>query len=150
MRAAAVLVGLLLLTGCGSAGDGSLTGAGATLLPSVVAGSPSVPAGPLVVFTRTGGLAGLAATLTVQPDGAAQVTGRRQASWTLTPGQLDGLRRALAGADLRPVAPSGPPVLDGFSYRITYAGTSVLLASDPVPAGAAAAVSQLSMLAEGP
>lgn len=168
VRAAVALVVLLVLTGCGSAGDGSLTGAGATPLPTGPASSPgpsptsspgppptsssgpSVAAAPLVVFSRTGGLAGRAVTLTVQPDGAAQVFGRREVSWTLTPGQLDGLRRALEDADLRPVPPTGAPVLDGFSYRITYAGRSVLLRGNPVPGGAATVLARLSALAEGP
>ncbi len=150
MRAAVALVVLLVLAGCGSAGDGSLTGAGATPLPTGASPTVSSPAAPLVVFSRTGGLAGRAVTLTVQPDGTAQVIGRREATWTLTPGQLDGLRRALADADLRPVPPSGVPVLDGFSYRITYAGRSVLLEGDPVPDGAATAVARLSALADGP
>lgn len=120
--------------------------------PPGSAPSGSVPpvAGPLVVFSRTGGIAGRQATLTVQPDGRAALVGARQADWTLSPGQLDGLQRALAGADLRPVAPTGEPVLDGYSYRVTYAGRTVLLSGDPVPPGAASLVEKLSTLAEGP
>lgn len=152
MRVVGALVAVLVLAGCGGAGDGSLTGAGASTLPSPAASSPgpSAPTGPLVVFSRTGGIAGQQVTLTVQQDGSAQVAGRRQATWTLSAGQLDGLRRALADADLRPVAPSGEPVLDGYRYRVTYAGRTVLLSGDPVPAGAATAVEQLSTLALGP
>jgi hypothetical protein len=121
-----------------------------TALPSTSASPSPTSSGPLVVFSRTGGLAGQRVTLTVQPDGTATVAGRREATWSLTEGQLDGLRRALADADLRPVAPSGEPVLDGFSYRITYAGRTVLLRGDPVPGSAATAVEKLSALAEGP
>lgn len=176
MSAAAALV---VLTGCGAAGDGgagdgSLTTAGATPLPTEASPAPSSPAplpssplptpasspptptsvpaaaGPLVVFSRSGGIAGRQVTLTVQPDGHATLVGARQADWTLSPGQLDGLRRALEDADLRAVAPTGEPVLDGYSYRVTYGGRTVLLSGNALSDGAATVVDKLSTLAEGP
>ncbi|MFF0450526.1 hypothetical protein ACFYT4_29770 [Streptomyces sp. NPDC004609] len=150
---AAVLLAALT-TGCTDTSDGSAPGrtpASATASRGPVGSAPaprpeppSVPptatasapspapgrAGVLVVVTVTGGIAGVNDRLTVREDGTyttASPPGPDR-SGRMTPAGLRALRRALdkAGFPRLPATATGPPVADGFHYRITHGGHTVV------------------------
>ena len=97
--------------------------------------SPDPPqgGGPLVVYTKTGGVAGVRDHLEIAPDGAATLSVGYQPGevqrFELAAADLDRLRGLLAEADFAGVDP-GPGIgcADCFQYEITYAGTTTAFA----------------------
>lgn len=81
-------------------------------------------------YGRSGGLAGLSDTLTLEPDGHATLSTRRfgRRSVTLRRAELEEVERALAPVDLAKLDDEySPPVsvADGFSESVTYGGETV-------------------------
>ena len=81
--------------------------------------------GPLVVYERTGGVAGVLERLRIDRDGHAELlTGPpegERASFTLGDAELEQLEAQLEAADLS--VPPGPPgCADCFEYSIVYGG----------------------------
>jgi hypothetical protein len=111
----------LSVAGCGSDGGDDTTQA-----------APQ-GGGPLVVYTKTGGVAGVREHLEVAADGMATLTvgyqGGQVRRFELDPAELDRLRGLLAAADFAGVDP-GPGIgcADCFQYEITYAGTKTAFA----------------------
>ena len=83
--------------------------------------------GPLVVYERGGGVAGVFEELRIERDGKATVTigrGDERDSFRLPAEQLERLGAELAEADLSD--PGGPPgCADCFEYSLTYEGKTV-------------------------
>jgi hypothetical protein len=109
------VVALFAVAGCGSSDEGDSTPA------------PSDSGGPLVVYTKTGGVAGVREHLQVSDDGSATLAVGYQPvekrSFELEPDELDRLRGLLEAADFDGVDP-GPGIgcADCFQYEIEYAG----------------------------
>ena len=108
---------VLLVAGCGDPSRPGLTGAPVGSAPAVT---------KLLTFSSTGGIAGLARTLTVQSDGsAALIVGARDAKvryFTVKPARFDELKAALAELNLAAdqTYKSPGPVADGFNYTLVY------------------------------
>jgi hypothetical protein len=91
------------------------------------------PSDNLVVYERTGGVAGIQERVLVRPDGAVRVeTGppsdRQVRRFDLKPGELDDLRGAVAQADfpgLDSQYGTDPPPNDAFERSITADGRTV-------------------------
>ena len=131
-RLAPILLTAALLAGCSGGHDGT------TITEPRVPG----PTDTLVVFERTGGIAGIHQRLDVRPDGAARiesgVTKVEARRFRLTPEELDGLRAARDRVDFSGLEKQyGPeqPVADGFASTITTDGreVTVLTEGDPPP-----------------
>jgi hypothetical protein len=91
-------------------------------------GSPSAAQAVRVVLTRSGGIAGLNGTVTVEPDGRWTVVERGGAARTgrLSGSDLDRLRRLAADPRLAAEAtrtPGPTECRDAFSYQLTVGGT---------------------------
>jgi hypothetical protein len=90
-------------------------------------------AGPLVVYEKTGGVAGVRERLEVRGDGAALLSVGYQPPvirrFELDESDLDRLRELLAEADFAGVDP-GPGIgcADCFQYEIEYEGTTTAFA----------------------
>ena len=115
-----LLLPTLLIAGCGSSSQ------------ETTAGSTSTPAGSqaLVIYSKTGGIAGIHERLSVEPSGVATVSQGLPAEaktkiFKLTAAELASLRRTLDAADLASL-PSTPSqgCADCFLYAITYNGTT--------------------------
>jgi hypothetical protein len=107
MRAAILLL-LVLLTGCGGAAE----------VPTLQGE---------VRFSRGGGIAGLQQELVIAPDGRARVTsrGRTVERFQVPKAERDAIARDLEKArfsSLPKDASPGPPVPDDFGYTINYDG----------------------------
>jgi hypothetical protein len=123
-----------LLAGC-SEGEG-----GTTITEPTLPG----PTDSLVVYERTGGIAGIREYLAVRPDGVARVEtgypgpGSKVMRVELTPSELDGLRKARDAVDFASLdAEYGPDqqIADGFATSIRADGreVTVLTEGDPPP-----------------
>jgi hypothetical protein len=131
-RIAIALAAASLLAGCGDGygGDDSTTG------------EPRVP-GPtdtLVVYERTGGIAGVRERLAVRPDGAARLeTGGATLEvvrFRLNGSELEGLRAAREGVDFAKLEGQyGPkqPIADGFATSLTADGRQVTVLTEGKP-----------------
>jgi hypothetical protein len=113
MRAAAVLLTLVLLAGCG--GDDEQAGGAA----------PARLAEP-ITFEVVGGDAFRDDELTVRPDGTASVRTRAgEATAELTSEELSALERESARLASAEDALTKPPVPDALWYRLSYGGRQV-------------------------
>jgi hypothetical protein len=123
MRPLAVLVVLLAVPLAGCAGTAAQDPASPT--PTTT----PAPAPQTVTVQRTGGIAGIRDTVTVQPDGSWRRTARGAPSTgTLTAGQNDALVRMEADPALAREAgrPSGQlECADGFHLSVTVGDTTV-------------------------
>ncbi len=132
-RIALTLATAVLLSGCGSGGDDTST----TAPPE-----PRVP-GPtdtVVVYERSGGIAGIRERLAVRPDGAARLeTGGAKLEvkrFDLDPAELDGLRAAVDGvefAQLEPRYGEEPPPPDTFATTVAAEGRTVTVLHEGDP-----------------
>jgi hypothetical protein len=110
---------VLVVAGCGG-GDESVP-------------DPPQGGGPLVVYTKSGGVAGVNEHLEIDDDGAATLTVGYQPDqvqrFELGADQLEQLRGLLEEADFAGVDP-GPGIgcADCFQYEIAYAGTTTAFA----------------------
>ncbi|MDX6717916.1 MAG: hypothetical protein QOJ63_170 [Solirubrobacteraceae bacterium] len=101
-----------------------------TLVASVAASAPA-RAGTLVRYDKSGGIAGVQATLSVSDAGGVRVTRNRTARvrrFALSGAELRGLRRALREArfsTLSALYAGEHPVADGFVQQVRYAGRVV-------------------------
>jgi len=89
------------------------------------AGQAEAQPGPLVVYTRTGGLIGVQDSMRVSPTGTVSST---NGNFRLSAKRLATLRERLRAArfpSLKRVY--GTPVADGFVYGVTYRGRKVLV-----------------------
>ncbi|MEV0404512.1 hypothetical protein [Actinoallomurus sp. NPDC050550] len=89
-------------------------GAYAATEPAAPAGEPT-----LVTYTRTGGFAGFADTVTVDAAGVAR-TSSRPTEITLSATELDGLRANLDRIQTWWSSPAGCDVADHIAYSIAY------------------------------
>jgi hypothetical protein len=112
----------IALLGCGDSGDEE-TGTGETRVPG--------PTDTLVVYSRSGGVAGVRERLAVRPDGAARVeSGGRARRVDLGPAELDGLRVARDRVDFAKLDTrygKEPPPPDTFAETVTADGRTVSL-----------------------
>jgi hypothetical protein len=130
----------LAVPGCGG-GDGTST--------------VSDPAGPLVVYQRSGGIAGVDEKLEVERDGSASVgTGGVEpahASFRLADAELQELSAELDAADFDAVTPSGPSsCADCFVESVTTRGrtTTIVAEIEPPPDSVATALAHLRELVQ--
>ncbi len=89
---------------------------------------PSPAGDTLVVYRRTGGIAGLRDEIVIRADGRVTRTSRAErCDFRLNPRQLADLRADLDRADFATLRgrPSPGNVSDGFSYLVVYRGTTV-------------------------
>ncbi|NYF55629.1 hypothetical protein [Micromonospora purpureochromogenes] len=159
-----------LLTGCSATDSGSPaptsstpSGGATTATDGTTAPGTATPGGtatgtpaataPRVTVTRTGGIAGGAETVTVEPDGRWTATGRTGTARTgqLSPADLDRLR-ALAGSAPSGGGPARPDVrcADTYTYRLTIGANTVEWTdcpSGPQPPAAASALADLLLRA---
>ncbi len=116
-------------------------------------GKPTGDLGGAIVYTRSGGIAGMPLKLTIEPDGYATVEARIEgdrASFELDADQLDRLHADLEAADLDSVGiPPGPAeCADCFIYGLTYAGTTISYDEvDTVPDAVRSVVGELDRIA---
>jgi hypothetical protein len=110
--------------------------------------------GPLVVYTKSGGVAGLYERLVVARDGSAAVeVGYRQPlreSFELEAAELDRLSELLAAADFGGANP-GPGIgcADCFQYEIEYGGkTSAFAEIGDIPQSVGEVVGELGRIVE--
>src|SRR5204862_2840061 len=96
---------------------------------------PPVLKGP-ATYSITGGLAGLTERLSIQPDGTADFDSTlKHVSYTVAQAQLMRLAAALDQADFPSLSSVyGFATPDGFEYRVTYVGRSVLIFDSSEPA----------------
>jgi hypothetical protein len=179
--AAGLLLLPLALAACASSSDGS-TGAGAPgspsastsaagsspgspPVPSSSAGAPGSPATPgnssetgtglgkRIVLEKSGGIAGVQETLTVEPDGSWTRTGRKggDQSGKLTADQVSALRVLLnnAGSLTGPANQKTTDVkcADAFTYKLTVGTESANFADCPNNSAPSAAGQIIAMLA---
>jgi hypothetical protein len=110
--------------------------------------------GPLVTYSRGGGIAGVDERLRIEPDGSAVVSvgiDGRQSSFALTDHELAQLRGELEAADLGSVDAQGPPTgcADCFVYELTYGGRTISYdEASPVPEPVATVVADLGTLVD--
>ncbi|MET8833761.1 protealysin inhibitor emfourin [Micromonospora sp. NPDC004540] len=147
--AATLLAALLTpLAGCAQTGGGPASDG-----PAPATATPAVP----VVLTKSGGIAGLQDTVTVQPDGRWTRVDRAGASRTgqLSDADLDRLRQLAADSRLAAEATATVPATmcaDAFSYRLTVGPTTTGYVDCPpqaTPPPATAAVVDLLTRATG-
>jgi hypothetical protein len=115
---------------------------------------PPEGGGPLVVYTKTGGVAGVREHLEIAADGTATLAvGYQQPEvrrFELDAAELDRLRELLADADFPGVDP-GPGIgcADCFQYEVTYAGTTTAFAEIAgIPDSVGRAVTELGEIVE--
>jgi hypothetical protein len=104
--------------------------------------------GALVVFQRTGGIAGVDDTLIVRPDGQYTITRRDgvRKQGALTAAEQAALRAVLAGFDALPTDNPGGGVADGYAYRIQH-GSRVVAANDgDLPPAVSRVIGELNQL----
>ncbi|MEU6078072.1 hypothetical protein [Micromonospora sp. NPDC047074] len=166
--AATLLAGCLtLLAGCAAAGPDDRATPPGPRHPSVTptaappppeATSASRSPGPAtttrVVLTRSGGIAGVGNTVTVEHDGRWTVVGRAgaQRAGRLSDADLDRLRRLVADPGLTVEAgrPSAPTACrDAFSYRLSVGAVETGYVDCPADGAAPAATRALVELLLG-
>ncbi len=103
----------------------------------------------LVVFTRTGGLAGGSLRLIVTRNGVARLTqgGGVERTRQLSTHDLDSLRQALQQATFTALQPryrNSRQAYDAFTYTITYSDRTVEAEDGSMPAALANVVMQLN------
>jgi hypothetical protein len=144
MKTLALIVALasaVAASGCGDDGGGEAT----TSEPT---------AGPLVSYTKTGGIAGINEHLLVAEDGSAtlEVGFRNPAreSFELEPDELERLRELLAAADFAGVGSRrGLTCADCFQYEIEYASETAAFAEiGDIPESVGEAVAELGRIVE--
>jgi hypothetical protein len=101
------------------------------------------PANTIVVYERTGGIAGIRERLAVRPDGAARLEtgypsgpGYKVKRFELSPVELDDLRSArdaVEFAELDDEYAPDQPVADGFATAITAEGREVTVLTEGDP-----------------
>ena len=120
------LVALLLTLGTCFVG-----GCGGGDEPATSTASTPTGDGPLVTYEKNGGFAPVRETLTVAEDGAATlVTGPlgskpKEADFSLTADELDGLTRAVDAADLDGFVKGTGVCADCFVYSLTTPGGEI-------------------------
>jgi hypothetical protein len=116
----------MALIGCGGSGD---DGTGETRVPG--------PTDTLVVYARSGGIAGVRERLAVRPDGAARVErGGRARRVQLTAAELQRVRDAANAVDpdrLESRYGPEPPPADGFVMAVTAGGRTSQVVSGGTP-----------------
>jgi len=137
----------------GSAGTSTSTGAGATSAgpqtdPSAKSntGGNATATDTLVMFTRTGGLAGNNDSLTVKPDGSYTIqTKQGTKTGKLTDEELGALKTALATTDFdkMPTVNDNGAVADAYTYTITYGGKQITAKDGSIPPALAPVISAL-------
>ena len=111
----------------------------ATLLAGCGSSPPPTALQSAIEWSRTGGIAGIAEELRVQPDGAARASTRTaETTFSLTEGELKRLNAAVSAAD--PEHQESPTAktqgADGMDFRIAYNGHEVVWGSfteNPAP-----------------
>jgi hypothetical protein len=133
--------------------------AAALALPGCGADDESAPdrpagGGPLVVYTKSGGVAGVYEHLVVARDGSAALeVGYRQPvreSFELEAAEFDRLSGLLAAADFGGVDP-GPGIgcADCFQYEIEYGGKTIAFAEiGDIPQSVGEVVGELGRIVE--
>jgi hypothetical protein len=141
MKTIAFTVALAVaITGCGGDDDTD---------PDPPGGS-----GPLVTYTKSGGIAGVYEHLEVAEDGAATLeVGFRdpaRGSFELETEELEHLRELLAAADFAGVGPDrGLSCADCFQYEVEYAGETAAFAEiGDIPESVGAVVAELGRIVE--
>ena len=125
-----------------------------TLIAILVAlGHPASQPGPLVVYDKEGGVAGIREQLTVARDGRATLRdgygddapARR---FRLTAAQLDHLRGVLEAAHLQRVRSSSGPggCADCFGYEIRFGGVRVIAYENAIAPALAQPIALLDRL----
>ncbi|GAB3874801.1 hypothetical protein GCM10027610_144150 [Dactylosporangium cerinum] len=150
----------LALTGCA---DGTTdTAADASGTPSSSATAPTAPSSPvastsaapnvgdtLLVFTRTGGLAGTNDRLVVRPDGGWTLTTKSGSKeGKLTAAELAALKSTLdqVGFSKLPKVNDNSNVADGYTYSVSYGGDQVVAKDGAVPAALQPVINTLNSL----
>ncbi len=153
----------LALAGCADGADDTTAGASGTPSSSATA-APATSAAPsastsggagqnvgdtLLVFTRTGGLAGTNDKLVVRPDGAWTLTtksGTKEGKLTAT--ELAALKGTLeqVGFSKLPKVSNNGNVADGYKYTINYGGDEVAAEDGAVPAALQPVITTLNGL----
>lgn len=125
--------------------------AAALLLPLGGAVRAQVPPKPLVTYVRSGGFIGRQDSLRVLASGAAVST---RGAFRLSATRLSTLRstlRAARFATLLPRYDADAPVADGYTYRVTYAGRTVVVEQEAeIPARLARLLDLLADLLAAP
>jgi hypothetical protein len=151
-RTPIAVTALLALALAGCADDPADTTAGASGTPSssVTAPIPTIPSpststsggagqnagDTLLVFTRTGGLAGTNDRLVVRPDGAWTLTSKSGTKeGKLTAAELAALKSTLdqVGFSKLPKVNTNGNVADGYKYSVSYGGDEVVAEDGAVP-----------------
>jgi hypothetical protein len=123
MRMGLLILGLVVLAGCGDeqpSGGGGAGGSG---------GAPSAKLPAALTFQIAGGLRLRMDRITIQPDGSAQVkTLRGEAPVKLAGAELEKVADQLAASELETVpenSRSPRPIPDAWGYRFVYKGRQV-------------------------
>lgn len=130
-----VLVGLafLFITACASGDD---------------AEAPAAAASPLVIYERTGGIAGRDDQLVISRDGRARLTtssGKSQCRVRARAKRR--LRRNLRRINFQAEQPSPKqPIPDAFTYRLTFRGAAIEFSDGTVRKRQARALSELNRI----
>jgi hypothetical protein len=116
---------------------------------STSAGSGQSVGDTLLIFTRTGGLAGTNDRLVVRPDGAWTLTtksGTKEGK--LTPTELTALKSTLdqVGFSKLPKVNGNGNVADGYKYTVSYGGDEVSAEDGAVPAALQPVINTLNSL----
>ncbi|MEV4512211.1 hypothetical protein AB0K00_24970 [Dactylosporangium sp. NPDC049525] len=153
----------LALAGCADGTTDSTAGASGAPSSSATAQAPASPGASastsggasqnvgdtLLVFTRTGGLAGTNDRLVVRPDGAWTLTtksGTKEGK--LTAAELAALKSTLeqVGFSKLPKVNSNGNVADGYKYSVSYGGDEVVAEDGAVPAALQPVITTLNGL----
>jgi hypothetical protein len=150
----------LALAGCADGTTDTTAGASGTPSSSATAqapaSGPSTSAGTsqnvgdtLLVFTRTGGLAGTNDRLVVRPDGAWTLTSKSGTKeGKLTAAELAALKSTLdqVGLSKLPKVNDSSNVADGYTYSVSYGGNEVVAKDGAVPAALQPVINTLNSL----
>ncbi|HEX2043545.1 MAG TPA: hypothetical protein VHF24_12995 [Acidimicrobiales bacterium] len=112
---------------------------------------PAVPAGPLVVLVRYGGLAGTNDRVAVDASGQATIISDRSPApveRALAPADLASLRSALERSQIATLDRNylDPRAADAYQYDVTYQGVTVTADEGALPATLRPVVDQLVKL----
>jgi hypothetical protein len=114
-RTTIIVAAALALTGCGAESSNP---------PPTSGGGLDGP----IEYSRSGGIAGVAETMTIQPDGSGETaTLQDTRAFQLGEEQLDRLEAAVADADLADVeSPERRRGADALEYGIAYGGNAIV------------------------